>query len=193
MLPSLLTTVLIAALSMNEPMNQDQAVILAKQAASKHLNVPVEQITVQQAQAVEWPDSSLGCSQPGMMYLQVITPGFKVLLTAGEKTYPVHVGGARAVVCERGAGDAQGPKAQAAQEKVELVRRARERLAAVLKVDAAHIQVHGIRAGQAGDTTGCRGGASQEKAAGKRVKLEYAGRRYEYSADSDDVQECAGQ
>ena len=190
MVYSLLSTLLLAALSMNEPINQDQAVILAKQAASKHLNLPIEQLTVQQAQAIDWPDSSLGCPQPGMMYMQVITPGFKVLLKAAEKTYPVHVGGAHAVVCTGAADAARGPKAQAAQAKVALVERARERLAALLKVPAADIQVHAIRAEKAGDAPGCASGASQEKAAGKLVELEYAGRRYQYRAESDDVQEC---
>jgi len=192
MFPPVFTALLLAAaLATNEPMTQDQAVTVAKQAASKQLNLPVEQISVQQAQAVDWPDSSLGCPQPGMMYLQVITPGFKVLLMAGEEVYPVHVAGTRAVVCVRGAGDARGPKAQAAQAKVELVHRARERLAAMLNVDAANIQVNAIRAGSFGDAPGCLGGASKEKAGGKRVELEYAGRRYEYSADADAVRECA--
>lgn len=190
MLPSLFTTVLLAALSMDEPMNQEQAVILAKQAAIKQLNLPIEQIIVQQTQAVDWPDSSLGCPQPGMMYMQMITSGFKVLLKAGEKIYPVHVGGGRAVVCVQGMSAAQESKARAAQTKVELVHRARERLAAMLKVDAADIQVHGIRAGKSADISGCRSGAHQEKTGGKRVELEYGNRRYEYHADSDDIREC---
>lgn len=190
MLSSLLSSLLLAALSMNEPINQEQAVILAKQAASKHLNLPVEQLTVQQAQAIDWPDSSLGCPQPGMMYLQVITPGFKVLLKAAEKTYPVHVGGAHAVVCAGDAGAARGAKAQSAQAKADLVKRARERLAALLKAPIDDIQVHAIRAGKAGDASSCANGVSQEKTAGKLVELEYAGRRYQYRAESDDVQEC---
>jgi len=189
--PVFAALVFAAVLSTNEPMTPEQAISVATQAASKHLNLAVEQFSVQQAQAVDWPDSSLGCPQPGMMYLQVITPGFKVLLKAGEEIYPVHVAGTRAVVCVRGAGDARAPKAQAAQEKVELLRRARERLAATLNVEAANIQVKAIRAGSFGDAPGCLGGASKEKSGGKRVELEYAGRHYEYSADADEVRECA--
>jgi len=191
MLPSLFAGVLLAAtLVMNESMTQDEAIRVAVQAASKHLNVPAEQFSVQHTQAVDWPDSSLGCPQPGMMYLQVITPGFKVLLKAGAEVYPVHVAGARGVVCVRGASDARGPKAQAAQEKVELLHRGRERLAEMLKVDADKIQVHAIRTGSFGDAPGCIDGTSNDKAGGKRVELEYAGRRYEYSADADEVREC---
>jgi hypothetical protein len=191
MLPTLFSVVLLAgAVSMHESMTQEQAISVATQAASKQLNLPAEQFSVQQAQAVDWPNSSLGCPQPGMMYLQVITPGFKVLLKAGAEVYPVHVAGTRAVVCVRGVGDARGPKAQAAQEKVKLVKRARESLAALLKVDAAKIQVHAIRTGSFGDASGCVDGTSNDKTGGKRVELEYAGRRYEYSADADEVREC---
>ena len=194
MLPAVLGVVLLArALGMEEPMNQEQATTAATHAASKYLNLPPEQFSVQNARAVDWPDSSLGCPQPGMMYLQVITPGFKVMLKAGEEIYPVHVGGTRAVVCARTAGDSPGPKAQAAQAKVDLLHRARARLAAMLDVDAANIQVNAIRAGHFGDAPGCLGGARKEKTGGKRVELTYAGRRYEYSADADEVQECVGQ
>ena len=42
------------------------------------------------AQAVEWPDGSLGCPQPGMAYLQVITPGYKLVLAAGGQEYSYH-------------------------------------------------------------------------------------------------------
>ena len=191
MLFSIFPGVLLAAtVAMNEPMSQDQAVRVATEAISKHLNLPVERFTLQQAQAVDWPDSSLGCPQPGMMYLQTITPGFKVMLTTGDEVYPVHVAGSHAVVCVPGASDARAPKAQAAQEKVELLHRARERLAGMLKVDAANIQVNAIRAGHFGDVPGCQGGASRGKTDGKRVELEYAGRRYEYSAEADAVREC---
>lgn len=193
MLASVFSALLgIAALAMNEPLTQEQAITLAKQTASKHFEVPLEQLRVQQVQALDWPDSSLGCPQPGMMYLQVITPGFKVELTTGQDLYPVHIGGTRAVVCVRAAGNASAPKAQAAQAKIELLRRARERLAAMLKVDITNIQVHTIRAGPSDTQPVCGGDARAAPTTGKRVALEYAGRRYEYREDSDEVRECAG-
>ena len=99
MLLPVLGLLLAAATSMDETMTQEQAVSLAKQVASKHLTVPAAQISLQHTEAVDWPDSSLGCPQPDMMYLQVITPGFKVLLKASGKIYPVHVGGTQAVMC----------------------------------------------------------------------------------------------
>lgn len=51
------------------------------------LQIPVERISLLEAKAVQWNDSSLGCPEPGQMYLQVITPGYQVLLTAEGQEY----------------------------------------------------------------------------------------------------------
>ena len=48
------------------------------------------EITVQSVEPVEWHDASLGCPQEGMMYAQVITPGFLVILEAGGEQYEYH-------------------------------------------------------------------------------------------------------
>jgi hypothetical protein len=39
---------------------------------------------------MEWRDASLGCPVKGMMYAQVITPGFKITLEFEEQTYSYH-------------------------------------------------------------------------------------------------------
>lgn len=39
------------------------------------------------AESVEWPDGSLGCPVPGVSYIQVITPGHRVVLGIGEETF----------------------------------------------------------------------------------------------------------
>ncbi len=43
--------------------------------------------TVVTAEAVEWSDSSLGCPEPGMVYMQVITPGYHVVVSVGGVEY----------------------------------------------------------------------------------------------------------
>lgn len=55
--------------------------------AAQRSGVAAAAITVQMGQAVEWPDSSLGCPKPGVAYLQVITSGYHVLLLAGAGSY----------------------------------------------------------------------------------------------------------
>jgi hypothetical protein len=42
--------------------------------------------------AVEWRDGSLGCAQAGMMYPQVITPGYRIVLSADGVKYEYHTG-----------------------------------------------------------------------------------------------------
>jgi hypothetical protein len=64
------------------------------------LKLSEAQITLVRAEAVDWPDSSLGCPQPGMMYLQVVTPGYRLVLAAGSVTAEYHTdAGGRFVVC----------------------------------------------------------------------------------------------
>jgi hypothetical protein len=55
----------------------------------------VETIEVEE---VVWPDASLGCPQAGMMYAQVITPGFRVVLAVEGETYEYHTDAGRLVV-----------------------------------------------------------------------------------------------
>jgi len=62
------------------------------------------QIRMNLLETVEWRDSSLGCPEPGRMYLQVITPGYRIVLRAGGKLYEYHAaqGQNRAILCEGG-------------------------------------------------------------------------------------------
>jgi len=58
------------------------------------------EIAVVKVEAVNWPDASLGCPQPDMMYAQVITPGFRILLSYAGETYVYHSDrAARVVYC----------------------------------------------------------------------------------------------
>jgi hypothetical protein len=52
--------------------------------------VSTSQIQIVDTAEVEWPDSSLGCPQPGMSYLQVITPGYRIVLEANGTRYEYH-------------------------------------------------------------------------------------------------------
>jgi hypothetical protein len=49
--------------------------------------VPLDQVVVVSAEAVTFPDGSLGCPQPGMVYTQAMVDGYKVVAEAGGKTY----------------------------------------------------------------------------------------------------------
>jgi len=83
------------------PPTAASAVAAAKANLADSLSVAGEEILVTSIEAVEWSDSSLGCPRPGMMYLQVITPGFRVILQAQGQAYEYHTDqGRNAVLCD---------------------------------------------------------------------------------------------
>ncbi|MEW6182235.1 MAG: copper amine oxidase N-terminal domain-containing protein [Bacillota bacterium] len=62
--------------------------------------VSVSTIGVKEITQVEWPDTSLGCPEPGLMYAQVITPGYKIILSDGSTDYEYHAGnGGNLIFC----------------------------------------------------------------------------------------------
>lgn len=77
-----------------------QLVQVAKSDLARRLTVPVDDITVQSARAVQWRDSSLGCPKPGQGSMDVITPGFLIVLEAGGRAYEYHANQQQAVFCE---------------------------------------------------------------------------------------------
>jgi len=77
------------------PQSSDPA--LADLAAT--LGIAPTTITVKVVEPVDWPDASLACPQPGMMYAQVITPGYRILLEVAGKSYEYHTGGGGIVRC----------------------------------------------------------------------------------------------
>jgi hypothetical protein len=92
------------------------AVQAAQADLAEKLGVEKGAIEVLSVEAVDWPDASLGCPQPGMMYAQVITPGFRVLLGVEGQVYEYHTDrGQTAVLCQApdSSGTVATPSAQA--------------------------------------------------------------------------------
>ncbi|MCK6626498.1 MAG: hypothetical protein L6R45_15140 [Anaerolineae bacterium] len=91
------------AQGMAQPVPGSEAALAA---AITHLiqqtGLPPDQITVTSIQPMEWPDASLGCPQEGMMYAQVITPGYLILLEAQGQTFEYHTDqGTNVVLCQK--------------------------------------------------------------------------------------------
>jgi hypothetical protein len=70
--------------------DQQQAVAAAVQDAATRLGVAAGDIGVQQVEEREWGDSSLGCPQPGLLYSQVVTPGFLIVINSRGKQLEYH-------------------------------------------------------------------------------------------------------
>jgi hypothetical protein len=62
----------------------------AKEDLAQRLTISPNQIILVEATEAEWSDSSLGCPQPGIEYLQVITPGFRMVLEVYGTQYEYH-------------------------------------------------------------------------------------------------------
>jgi len=84
------------------PDDAEAAVAWARGDLASRLSAVEEEIALVAIEAVEWRDSSLGCPQPGQMYLQVITPGYRFVLRADDTTYEYHSarGADQAVLCQ---------------------------------------------------------------------------------------------
>jgi hypothetical protein len=47
-------------------------------------------IKVISGEAVTWPDGSLGCARPGMLYTQALVAGYRIVLQAGDLVLNYH-------------------------------------------------------------------------------------------------------
>lgn len=57
---------------------------------AKRLSVSEDQIELKEATEVTWPDSSLGCPNPGSFYTQALTPGYLIRLQNRDTTFEYH-------------------------------------------------------------------------------------------------------
>jgi hypothetical protein len=73
----------------------------AKADLTTRANVSPDAIRIKSAEAVEWRDSSLGCPMEGMMYTQVITPGYLIVLEAAGKEWNYHASTNRVMYCAK--------------------------------------------------------------------------------------------
>lgn len=65
------------------------------------LGIEGEDIKLVEVEPVQWRDTSLGCPKPGMMYAQVITPGYRLTLEVDGQPHVYHTDGGKLVVrCE---------------------------------------------------------------------------------------------
>ncbi len=55
--------------------------------AATDLGVAPGQLAIIAVEARDWPDSSLGCPQPGRAYSQIVTPGYRVIVQANGREY----------------------------------------------------------------------------------------------------------
>jgi len=65
------------------------------------LSITMTEISLAKAEEVVWSNASLGCPQPGMVYAEVMTPGYLILLEANDTVYEYHASrGTEVIYCE---------------------------------------------------------------------------------------------
>lgn len=67
------------------------------------LEIDVDEIILVETEETDWPDASLGCPEDGMMYAQVVTPGYHIVLEAEGEQYEYHTSldpEGRIAICE---------------------------------------------------------------------------------------------
>ncbi len=72
------------------PSGSADLVVIAVGDLARRLSVHASLIAVSKVEPVDWPDSSLGCPQPDMLYTQVVTPGYRIVLSAQAQAYEYH-------------------------------------------------------------------------------------------------------
>jgi hypothetical protein len=89
--------------SLPTPANTGMQTLIAKAKAdlASRLAASVDDIMLLEATSVVWNDASLGCPQEGMLYAQVITPGYLIRLASGDQVFEYHASrGTTVVYCE---------------------------------------------------------------------------------------------
>ncbi len=79
----------------------DGLVAMARADMTRRLSIQDAAISLVNVEEREWPDASLGCAKPGVMYAQVITPGYLIVLSANGKQYEYHTSTRNVILCDR--------------------------------------------------------------------------------------------
>jgi hypothetical protein len=76
------------------------AVTAAAADLANRLGVATSAIGVVEVTSATWPNGALGCPKPGIMYSQIVTPGYRIILASGGRNYEYHSGrGSNVVSC----------------------------------------------------------------------------------------------
>ncbi len=172
----------------------EDAIARAKATLETTLGIPAGDIRFARATAAEWPDTSLGCPEKGMVYQPVVTSGHAVLLEVDKRVYTVHVAGSAAIVCDPVGKPRQDPHSARMERAAKPLDLARRDLAARLNARAEEITLVAMRRASWPDAgLGCprRGEQyAQVVTSGFAIELGYHDEVYTYHASPDRAVLC---
>ena len=69
---------------------QAAAIDAARRDAAQRLNTTPDSLQVDDVEARQWGDRSLGCPRQGVLYAQIVTPGYLIVLSSGSRRLEYH-------------------------------------------------------------------------------------------------------
>ena len=73
-----------------DPPGQADAVRRALEDAAARLGVAIAALPPPRVEQVTWRDGSLGCPEPGLMYPQVLMPGYRIVVASAGSVLEYH-------------------------------------------------------------------------------------------------------
>lgn len=150
-----------------------EIVILVKAHLQSNYGIEPNNVQTISYEAVEWRDSCLGVNEPGKMCMQVITPGYKVILKAEGEIYIFHTN-------KDGSAIILAPPI----DETAVVTMTKEFMAKEMDIDSSDISILSVTTYDWPD--GCLGISEEETACiqvitpGLRIELEYEGNVFSY-------------
>ena len=165
---------------------------IAKEVIAEFLSVPATDVSLVSIAAQEFNDSSLGCPEPDMSYLQVLTPGHRVIVEADGRRFDVRVSAGHGRICRRSKVKPPASGTTPPAEVSRLIDLARQDLARHLAAESSSIRVLEIHPFSAqavvkGCSPECDDSSTQ---CGYMIGFIHDGRRYDYHADQKNVTPC---
>jgi hypothetical protein len=165
---------------------------IAKSTVARTLGISPADVKVVSSDTKDFSDSSLDCPEPGMSYLQVITPGHVIIVEGEGRRFDVRVSGSMGRICHRRKPGAPNTKRSDTSATSKLIDLARQDLAAKLHIKTDEISVQDVRPFNAEfPLTGCSPDcADNTDNCGVVISLYADGRNYSYHVNGDQAMPC---
>jgi len=103
-MPSSVPTILSGEI-VTTPVNDNLGILIdtAKKDLAQRLDTTLDEVDVVRIEKAEWPDTSLGCAEPGLVRRPVAIPGYRIILEVEGHEYVYHTNQKSGIVyCPKG-------------------------------------------------------------------------------------------